>query len=182
MNWPIPSEKSHIDGKMSALFGSLSLFSAVMMVFVSDAIFFTVKLKQFYSCGIAAFLIFHAINTFFRVNENESYLNWNPFSKYEDNIGKYTNINCKSLLLSSMINLTLFLLKPSFSIIGKKAKKGLCHKRKRSTNSSSDKYLIQSTSVYKKPHFKWKNIDFDAESNALELAISVSLSKDLSTA
>ena len=89
---------------------------------------------------------------------------------YKDGIGKYTNINGKNLTLSSLSNLVLFLLKPSFSNIGKKTKKSLCQPLKGSKTKESknvvvngNKYLITSISVYKKPYFQWNNVDIDTD-------------------
>ena len=190
LRMPTQQEKSYIGDFGGVLvWAQISFFTMFTMICLSDAILFTVKVRQFFSSGIALSLVWFAISIFFNVNENESYLNWNPFSMYKNGIGKYTNINCKSLALSSLSNLMLFLLKPSFSNIGKKTKKCLCQavKKKPSkqgnnynvNSTSGNKYLMQSTSVYKKPYFQWKNVNIshdqnnDDESKEQELGVSI---------
>ena len=166
--------KSYIDNFGLTFIVRTSWFTIFMMIFLSDAILFAVKTRQFFLCGIAVIFLGYTISVFFNVNEDESHLNWNPFSMYSNGIGKYTNINGKSLVLSSITNLVLFSLKPICSNKGKEAKQCLCQAikcskepkdSKDSNKINCNKYLMQSTSVYKKPYFEWKNVDIHLDND-----------------
>ena len=142
------------------------LFFACML----DAFPLAQKTQQIVTTGIAFVFAWFTFKYFLNINEDD--YDWNPFngSKYSDTIGKYTNINFKSMFLSSHVNLILFTLKPVLSIIGNKIRRAVCHcscknKDKVNTSSNNDSgrnitadqnvKINKSVNVYKRVHFKW---------------------------
>ena len=123
--------------KLDKYYGNIDIYWYVIIISICEFILFTgiflfdamwisvhVKIRRYIViCGAMMFTIGWIVD-FFRVDDNIDQLNWNPFKQWENNgIGQYTNINFKSVYLSSSANVILFLLKPQFAIVFKKVKK-----------------------------------------------------------
>lgn len=115
-----------------------------------------IKFRRAVTCFQVTTLLFLWILDFFVLDENIDQLNWNPFVSWGSEISKYTNVNFKNLYISSMSNLTLFVMKPLFGVIVTRIKRSVCKTSTMDNNySGSGMILIPSSNVYKKPYFYW---------------------------
>ena len=160
-----------------AIWRNIFLFFVTALSFFIDGLCVSYKIKIIVSICYGLFLLSNAIFVFFGVNENSDNVNWNPFKQWENSFGKYTNINFKNVYVSAILNLTVFAVKPLFSLVFRKIVcKCLCifkpcdkyissvnknnnsssSKAKANTDNGQDLNFVQrSTTVYKKPYFEW---------------------------
>lgn len=125
--------------------------------FLSDSFVVSPKMKQFWRIIIALWCIFSATGTYFRFQDEY----WNPFKSY--NIQE-TRINFKSLYISSMVNICIFVLKPIFSQFGRRLRAKCLTKDRNvrqsiiegSNNVQDTKISLQRSAViYKKAKIHW---------------------------
>ena len=133
--------------------GSFATACAYCLSFVIDATSFENKYKNVFMMSIVSLSLLWALYVYFSVDDTAPSIHWNPFEQY--NI-KYSRINFKSILVSSQINLCLFMLKPIYSQINHTTRK--CVGKKKITNQSSKddgSFVQQSYVLYKRPYIHW---------------------------
>ena len=138
-------------------------FSGFLLIFFLDGTLISQNItwRRVITCSFALLLLFSCIWDFFFLNQDNDQLNWNPFKSRENDIGKYTNVNFKSLYASAAVNISIFLMKPMFGAAAKKIKQSICngHSSTNDDNTPSSNHnnvnLIPTYSMYKKPHFCW---------------------------
>ena len=153
----------------------IGVFSATIVLFLLDAIPLSIKLKRF---GIGLYVIVF-ISEVIKVYFFRQDFEWNPFNS------KYTQISFKSIIISSQINLILFMVKPVFSDTIRYLKRYISLKlnfmsSKSHSNSTGDdikskrnvivdKYKYQRCgTVYKRPYLKWNKFE-SAINNEIKL-------------
>ena len=162
------SEFGKINPIFYIVFGNICLFILLTGLFLYDSIYISLKFKLISLTLVAFILMYGAIYWFFTMDENNKKLNWNPFQKW-NYIGKYSNINFKNIGINAIINLMLFMFKPLFSVLGYKLRLLICQCRwkcncncnfwRSGSKNELDDTVIRSTTVYKRPHFKWTNME-----------------------
>ena len=141
----------------------LSMSGVFFCVFILDGLAVPPKLKQCVLCVIGLYFSYSVIFVYFSYSDDT---NWNPFKKYNF---KYSNVNFKSLYMSSLINLILFMLKPSISQAMIFFTRLYYHKRKKlksndankkeskTTNAKRHNKYERCTVIYKRPKLDWIN-------------------------
>ena len=140
------------------------IFVVFLVIFLIDALLIKhPKYKLIFLGSIGCFFAFMIVWEYFEIND---YI-WNPFESYNF---KYTQISFKSMYLSSMVNLTLFILKPVFSNVYIYCRKKINIKKKAIDSDSkqlkqqvqsdnNDSFvLVPSYTIYKRPYLKWINV------------------------
>ena len=146
----------------------ITIIGIVIGLFLLDSINLSNNVKRFSIIICIACIIFHAIYLYFFEQDYE----WNPF-KFQ-----FTKISFKSVLLSSYVNLILFISKPICSDIIRwlrKRKRTCC---KPNTNNTYNavamdnintnqciKMLQRSSTVYKRPYLQWNMTNKKSSSN-----------------
>lgn len=136
---------------------SVTLLSIMPLIFTLDAIYLPVKLKLFGLLCLTLLLAAELFNAFFIIDESD--FNWNPLG------AKYSNINFKQTLISSLFNLIIFTVKPVGAIFLRKLmwyKKNNCNQDTSDNNGGGENDVQRSTTAYKKPYFKWCNISYSS--------------------
>ena len=116
--------------------------------FVFDAICIENKYKNLFIVSGVSWCMYHVLYVYFSIDDTES--NWNPFEKYNF---EYSQISFKSILISSQINLSLFMLKPIFSQISRKIRSCIHNKKNTSQRNTDDASFVQASYIlYKRPY------------------------------
>ena len=130
------------------------MLSAILLLFISDAIPVSINSKRII---VLVFVLMMSYNTgmiyFFRQDYQ-----WNPFG----NKIEYSQISFKSLLLSSYVNLIIFIGKPLFADVMRLIKKCKMNGDKDNGgdyNYSDDGDVRRCGAVYKQPFVKWNELD-----------------------
>lgn len=133
-----------------------SIIIIYFIIFITDAIPMPTTIKQFFLFGFGCYVIGDVIYSYFADED----VTVNPFESY-DNIGKYTQISTKSVRISSLVNLGVFVLKPLYGQVFRFFKKKLCCTGKRGINTNIDSNSIKHerlNCLYKRPHVEWNKI------------------------
>ena len=100
-------------------------------------------------CVIVLFIMAATINVLNRYFFTPDF-QWNPFNS------KYTQISFKSVLISSQVNLIIFISKPILSDIMRYCKNRIRGVRYKSGNIVTENFnCYRSATIYKRPHVKW---------------------------
>ena len=132
---------------------SFTIICAYGFSFIFDAISIQTKYKNLFIITAVSWGVYVALNVYFSVDDDHS--TWNPFEKYNF---QHSKINFKSILVSSQINLCLFMLKPIFIQISRKIRRFICNNQNIRQNLNIKDYssFIQSSYVlYKRPYVHW---------------------------
>ena len=133
------------------LIGSIIVWSSgillIMALFMMDALFISIRAKKVALGFTSVYSLYSAIFWYFA---QKDYI-YNPFGY------SHTEISCKSVLLSSIVNLSIFVGKPMFSDVIRYCRRKLCHNAsldhsdhdKRNANNIERCYTI-----YKRPYIK----------------------------
>ena len=124
----------------------LSQLLTYFLCFVEDAIPVPMNAKR---CVIVLLIIAATINVLNRYFFTPDF-QWNPFNS------KYTQISFKSVLISSQVNLMIFISKPILSDIMRYCKNRIRGVRYKSGNIVTENFnCYRSATIYKRPHVKW---------------------------
>ena len=132
-----------------------------LLFFIIDALPLGAKKKQIATIACSSYTFYIAIWGYLFMEDKK----WNPFESYNF---QHSQISFKSLYLSSLSNLAIFILKPVFAEILQKIKQ-IHHKC--STPSTNDtKTRIKHDkcySVHKRPFVEWKNLSITSSESKL---------------
>ena len=133
---------------------SVTTISVYGLLFMLDATSIGNKYKNMFIIGAIWYGMYICISAYFFVDETNS--NWNPFKQYNF---KHSQINFKSVFISSQLNLCLFIMKPIFSEISRKIKTKYKQEKKKmkiKKRTKDDGVFVQRSYVlYKRPFVHW---------------------------
>ena len=158
-----------------AIYLRIALISLLLIIFMIDAmLFLNTKIKIILLVLLGFGCTLRIIVNFFEIEDTYS---WNPFKSYNFD---ETNINWKSMYISSLTNMAIFIMKPVFTIFGSYCKhkiKKFTRRRRKTTISNVDAnvrnrktsdavvgmdkdgaLVVRSLTVFSKPYFKWENV------------------------
>ena len=126
--------------KETVISTNLAILFACATLFISDAILISNKSKNILITVMVCIMVFSVIYAYFVAPD----VYWNPFNS------KISKISIKSTMISSYINLVVFVLKPIFSQIGRYCRKVILYnscKFSKSSNSDIDNRLKQRLTI-----------------------------------
>ena len=106
----------------ATVISQIALFIIAVTLFLIDSLDLSIKLKRICICVCVICLVYNTINIYFFSNDYQ----WNPFGNHDFD---HTLISFKSILLSSYINLIIFIAKPVGSDTMRYFKSKLRHAR-----------------------------------------------------
>ena len=123
----------------------------LICAFLMDALPVNIKLKRAALITVSVFGIIDAHYTYFYAQDYQ----WNPFNS------RYSQISFKSIVLSSWVNVIIFLTKPLWSDTTRYIRKTLCSKDGTyasstiATDHDKGKKYQKCHTVYKRPYVEW---------------------------
>ena len=157
------------DLTMARVLTHMSGLVGISTAFLLDAVNFSLSTKLVVLFFVTAVLILSWLDVWMTIDQNKT--QWNPFRSYIDHdndddessdIYSFTTFNFKSIQMAALTNLIIFSMKPMFNALKYKIKNQCQSKNSVSNqnnnnnnNGSTDQNNTPSTSVYKKPYFKW---------------------------
>ena len=170
---------------MATIVDQLSQMLVFFMFFIEDAIPLSVNAKK---GAIILFTIAATINVMFRYFFLQDF-QWNPFNS------EYTKISFKSIIISSQINLIIFISKPILSDIMRYLRNRICGIRYTYGNKVTENYNChRCATIYKRPYLKWYKIkpsidngnggrrDHDADRESVKAINSLQMTQNIVTA
>ena len=147
--------------------------SGYIFGFMIDGIPVNNKFRTIFVLALAIFSMAEVVQGFFEYPD--AY--YNPFKSNNETFGEYTNISIKSLYLSSLVNIVLFITKPCFTIlisivkIFQKKMKNMCIHIRNNCDIKSNNINVDNgydcsfvldlfatkrcSSIYKRPYTIW---------------------------
>ena len=123
-----------------------TLLSIAVGMCLFDAICISNTKKWILNISVIGVLIYVVVYVYFQSKN----VYWNPFGS------KYTQIDVKSLVISSYINVIIFILKPMFGTFGQWFKNMIQNKScTRIKHGKDEKWLQRSYFLHKRPMIKW---------------------------
>ena len=154
------------DDRMAPLWRLIVLYIGWMtlcaLFFFSDGLYLSMKIRRIVLIAVPLVGLSSSIQNYFTMRTIE----WNPFEKYNF---QDTTINFKTLIISSELNIALFLAKPVIADFLKYSREKIkvCHNQnKNNSNSKNNDLIVNSrsvnskvgircTGVYKRPILEW---------------------------
>ena len=145
---------------VAQIISHICFFLVGIVLFLLDSLPITINVKRIAICLFVLFEIFYTLEMYFFSKDFE----WNPFDL------KYSLISFKSILLSTCINLIVFIIKPMITDTKRWFKKLIFGNKKKDNYDINDHvrqldlikarvYNQRCATVYKRPFIKWKQID-----------------------
>ena len=139
---------------IAGVFGWIMFVLIIAVIFMMDALLISIKIKKILITLAALYLMYSAIYWYFTAKD----VLYNPFEF------KHSQISFKSILLSSLVNVSFFVAKPLFSDVIKYMKRKFNHyKNINNSNSGTginsqiqlDKDIEKCYTIYKRPYIQW---------------------------
>ena len=132
----------------------------LILIFFIDGLSFPFKIKTAVGISGSMYICYKALDAYFRVPD----VVWNPFKSFE-----HSEISFKSVYISCLMNLVLFMLKPFLSMVMRTLRKRVCEmgntaaanktvNQQKNDHENSQGYQ-RCSSVYKRPYLHWISIE-----------------------
>ena len=163
IGWVISGYFINVGFSSNGIYHLTSLFTVICvygLLFVLDATSIKNKYKNMVIVAVVLRTVYLSVYAYFYVDGTNS--NWNPFKQYNF---QHSQINFKSIFVSSQLNLSLFVLKPIFSQINRKIRRYIYTGTIFSRND--DRQFVQRSYVlYKRLYVHWI---VDSNSHLIEM-------------